>query len=82
MVDKLSPQISMAKQGATLTGVNITVLDKTYRWNLSPIIVDENVQLIIAQGQDVTTLVNSEKQSENARVKAEELARIPRRFSR
>ncbi|WP_295891291.1 LuxQ periplasmic sensor domain-containing protein [uncultured Vibrio sp.] len=76
LVDNLLPQIKMAATGATLTGVNIPIADKVFRWNLSPIIVDDEVHLVIAQSQDITSLIQAEKQSERARVEAEELARV------
>ncbi|MGC9402183.1 LuxQ periplasmic sensor domain-containing protein [Vibrio genomosp. F10 str. 9ZC157] len=76
LVDQLWPKIKMAAQGATLTGVNIPIAEKTFRWNLSPIKVNEHVRWIITQGQDITSLINAEKQSEAARVQAEELARL------
>ncbi|MCK6263873.1 response regulator [Vibrio sp. ZSDE26] len=76
LVDNLFPQIKMAAQGATLTGVNIPIGEQVFRWNLSPVILDEEVKLVIAQSQDITSLIAAEKQSELARVEAEELARV------
>ncbi|MEZ8824770.1 LuxQ periplasmic sensor domain-containing protein [Vibrio amylolyticus] len=80
LVDNLLPQIKMAATGATLTGVNIPIADKVFRWNLSPIIVDDEVHLVIAQSQDITSLIQAEKQSERARIEAEELARLRAEF--
>ncbi|MGR5408205.1 quorum-sensing autoinducer 2 sensor kinase/phosphatase LuxQ [Vibrio sp. PNB22_8_1] len=72
--DKLRPHLSMAAQGATLTGVNVPIGDKIYRWNLSPIGVDGDISGIIVQGQDITTLIEAEKQSNVARQEAEKSA--------
>ncbi|MDF2155335.1 quorum-sensing autoinducer 2 sensor kinase/phosphatase LuxQ [Vibrio sp. CAU 1672] len=71
---KLSPHLTMAAQGATLTGVNVPIGDKIFRWNLSPIRVEGNVSGIIVQGQDITTLIEAEKQSNLARREAEKSA--------
>ncbi|EGU47783.1 sensor histidine kinase LuxQ [Vibrio ichthyoenteri ATCC 700023] len=76
LLDKLVPQIRMAANGASLTGINIAISDNTYRWNFSPIIIDNQTRHIMAQGQDVTSFVEAERQSKMAREEAEELARI------
>ncbi|WP_428775271.1 quorum-sensing autoinducer 2 sensor kinase/phosphatase LuxQ [Vibrio sp.] len=73
---KLYPQIRMAAFGATLTGINTEVSDKVYRWNLSPFVVDGETTLIITQGQDVTSLIEAERQSLEARKQAEESAQV------
>ena len=72
--EKLLPHLRMASQGATLTGVNVPIGDKVYRWNLSPILVDGDLSGIIVQGQDITTLIEAEKQSNVARKEAEKSA--------
>ncbi|MGR5237074.1 quorum-sensing autoinducer 2 sensor kinase/phosphatase LuxQ [Vibrio alfacsensis] len=72
--EKLTPNLRMAAQGATLTGVNVPIGDKVYRWNLSPIRVDGDISGIIVQGQDITALVEAEKQSNLARREAEKSA--------
>ncbi|MGY0615364.1 quorum-sensing autoinducer 2 sensor kinase/phosphatase LuxQ [Vibrio sp. FJH11] len=71
---KLLPHLRIAAQGATLTGVNVPIGDKVYRWNLSPILVDGDLSGIIVQGQDITTLIEAEKQSNLARKEAEKSA--------
>ncbi|MGF1719415.1 ATP-binding protein [Vibrio kyushuensis] len=76
LLGNLRPQIKMAAQGATLTGVNIPIGNQVFRWNLSPVIFDNEVQQVIAQSQDITSLIEAEKQSELARIEAEELARV------
>ena len=72
--EKLFPHLRMASQGATLTGVNVPIGDKVYRWNLSPILVEGDLSGIIVQGQDITTLIEAEKQSNVARKEAEKSA--------
>ncbi|MBR9786557.1 MAG: response regulator [Vibrionaceae bacterium] len=72
--EKLLPHLRMASQGATLTGVNVPIGEKVYRWNLSPILVDGDLSGIIVQGQDITTLIEAEKQSNVARKEAEKSA--------
>ncbi len=76
MLEKLLPQIQMASQGATLTGVNIPLGDQVFRWNLSPIVFDDTPKMVVAQGQDITSLVEAERQSQQAREEAEESARV------
>lgn len=71
---KLLPHLRIAAEGATLTGVNVPIGDKVYRWNLSPILVDGDLSGIIVQGQDITTLIEAEKQSNLARKEAEKSA--------
>tara|TARA_Y100001956_G_C4125498_1_gene189821 strand:+ start:1313 stop:3868 length:2556 start_codon:yes stop_codon:yes gene_type:complete len=76
LVEALAPHVKMCAQGATLTGVNTTIGSKTYRWNLSPIISDNTTKQIMAQGQDITSFVEAEKQSQAAKEEAEESARV------
>ncbi|MBN3572145.1 quorum-sensing autoinducer 2 sensor kinase/phosphatase LuxQ [Vibrio neptunius] len=76
LVEKLGPHIRMCAKGATLTGINIAIRDKTYRWNLSPIFIDKGINNVMAQGQDVTSFVEAEIQSQTARKEAEESARV------
>ncbi|POB65972.1 ATPase, partial [Vibrio vulnificus] len=40
---KLSPHLKMAAQGATLTGINVPIGEKIFRWNLSPIVVENGI---------------------------------------
>ncbi|HAS6346703.1 ATP-binding protein [Vibrio sp. IRLE0018] len=72
---KLSPHLKMAAQGATLTGINVPIGEKVFRWNLSPIVVENGISGIIVQGQDITTLIDAEKQSNLARREAENSAK-------
>ncbi|MFA0413430.1 quorum-sensing autoinducer 2 sensor kinase/phosphatase LuxQ [Vibrio renipiscarius] len=76
LLNKLVPQIRMCANGASLTGINIEIGEKTYRWNFSPIVIDNVTRSIMAQGQDVTSFVEAERQSRAAREEAEELARL------
>jgi two-component system autoinducer 2 sensor kinase/phosphatase LuxQ len=70
----IRPQLAMVNEGAVITGMNIPVFDTVYRWNLSPIELEDGVHSIIAQGQDITTLIEAEKQSNLARIEAERSA--------
>ncbi|PWI32287.1 ATPase [Vibrio albus] len=70
----IKPQLDMVNEGAVITGMNITVFDTVYRWNLSPIELEDGVHSIIAQGQDITTLIEAERQSNLARIEAEKSA--------
>lgn len=72
---KLIPHLKMAAQGATLTGINVPIGQKIFRWNLSPIVVENGISGIIVQGQDITTLIDAEKQSNLARREAENAAK-------
>ncbi|MFB9214165.1 quorum-sensing autoinducer 2 sensor kinase/phosphatase LuxQ [Vibrio sinaloensis] len=76
LVEALSSHVKMCAQGATLTGVNTTIDGKTYRWNLSPIVSDNTTKQIMAQGQDITSFVEAERQSQAAKEEAEESARV------
>ncbi|NAW60216.1 MULTISPECIES: quorum-sensing autoinducer 2 sensor kinase/phosphatase LuxQ [unclassified Vibrio] len=76
LVSKLMPQIKMCNTGATLTGINLPLGNKVFRWNLSPILIQGKTHTIITQGQDITSLIEAEKQSEAARQEAEESARV------
>jgi len=75
LIESLKPHIRMCAQGATLTGINTTIANKTFRWNLSPISNDNHITHIMAQGQDITSFIEAERQSEAAREQAEESAR-------
>ncbi len=74
--EKLLPHIRLASQGATLTGVNVPIGEKVFHWNLSPILVDGDLSGIIVQGQDITTLIEAEEQSNLARKEAEKSAQV------
>ncbi|WP_375749750.1 LuxQ periplasmic sensor domain-containing protein [Vibrio sp. HN007] len=63
------------KGGATLSGTNINIGDTVYRWNISPVVMENGVHSIIGQGQDITTLIEAENQSNLARLEAEKSAR-------
>ncbi|MBA5763966.1 response regulator [Vibrio sp. 404] len=76
MQEGLLPQIRMSAQGVSLTGVNIAIGEKTYRWNFSPIVLDNVTRNIMSQGQDVTSFIEAERQSQTAREEAEELAKV------
>lgn len=68
--------INMVVRGATLTGINVPIGDKVFRWNLSPIKVEQGITGVVVQGQDITKLIDAEKQSNLARKEAEQLANV------
>ncbi|MBW3695973.1 response regulator [Vibrio sp. T187] len=68
--------INMVVQGATLTGINVPIGNKVFRWNLSPIKVEHGISGVVVQGQDITKLIDAEKQSNLARKEAEQLASV------
>lgn len=76
LIVKLKSHIHKCSQGAPLTGVNTTINGSTYRWNISPILRDGKVEQVMAQGQDITSFVEAQKQSKAARLQAEETARV------
>lgn len=72
---KLFTYIKMTAQGSPLTGINVPIGNKVFRWNLSPISVEDGITGVIVQGQDITTLIEAEEQSNLARSEAEESAK-------
>ncbi|MBF9003005.1 quorum-sensing autoinducer 2 sensor kinase/phosphatase LuxQ [Vibrio nitrifigilis] len=73
---QLLPNIFEAAKGFVIKSVNTELGGKMFRWNLSPIEVDDKIESIIAQGHDVTSITEAEKQSRIARKEAEESARL------
>ncbi|CCN80945.1 efflux RND transporter permease subunit [Vibrio nigripulchritudo] len=71
---KVAFYLRMVMTGETLMGVNVPIENKIYRWNLSPLEFDNEIHAIIGQGQDITTLIEAEKQSNLARIEAERSA--------
>ena len=68
--------INMVTTGAVLTGVNVPISETVFRWNLSPILLENGIHSIIGQGLDITTLIEAERQSNIARVEAEKSALV------
>lgn len=66
--------IKMVGTGAVLTGIKIPISNTVYLWNLSPLLLDDEIHTIIGQGLDITSLVEAEEQSNLARVEAEKSA--------
>ncbi|MDA9557378.1 ATP-binding protein [Vibrio sp.] len=71
-----APYIDRCLAGEILTGVNIELGERIFRWNLSPIYAQGYIQSIIAQGQDITSLVEAEKHSHQAKNEAEKAAQL------
>ncbi|MDR9826122.1 LuxQ periplasmic sensor domain-containing protein [Vibrio sp. FNV 38] len=76
LIEQLLPYVLKAIQGEAVTGVNIMVDEETYRWNISSIYIENGRQQVIAQAQDISSLVEAEKQTQLAKEAAEEMARI------
>ncbi|MDN3678787.1 LuxQ periplasmic sensor domain-containing protein [Vibrio tapetis subsp. quintayensis] len=71
---KVSLYLTLVMNGETAMGVNIPIENKIFRWNLSSIEMDSGIDSIIGQGQDITALIEAEKQSNLARLEAESSA--------
>jgi len=71
---RMITHIRMVSTGAVLTGINIPISNTVYRWNLSPILLDDGIHTIIGQGLDITSLIEAESQSNLARIEAEKSA--------
>ncbi|MCG9788804.1 ATP-binding protein [Vibrio mediterranei] len=70
-VNEMTPLVMKASMGATLTGIDVPIGEKVYRWSLSAIQTRDDSTLVLSQGQDITKLVEAEKQSIKARKEAE-----------
>ncbi|MFA0567949.1 quorum-sensing autoinducer 2 sensor kinase/phosphatase LuxQ [Vibrio gallaecicus] len=73
---EMLPNIKMVLDGAKLTGINVPIGTKVFRWNISAITVEHDVSGVVVQGQDITKLIDAEKQTNIARKEAENLANI------
>ncbi|WED24224.1 ATP-binding protein [Vibrio sp. JC009] len=71
---QIEDKLRAVRSGAILSGINIGISDTVYRWNISPIFLENGVSTIIGQGLDITTLIEAEKQSNLAREEAEKAA--------
>jgi two-component system, autoinducer 2 sensor kinase/phosphatase LuxQ len=78
--DQLMPSVEQVC-GGDISSDLITEVDlRIYRWDLSPIVVDQKIQYILAQGQDITTIAEAEKQSRIARNEAEKSSQMQAEF--
>ncbi|MCG9554619.1 ATP-binding protein [Vibrio sp. Isolate31] len=73
---RMLPNIQMVVQGAKLTGINVPIGEKVFRWNMSAICVEHGITGVVVQGQDITKLVEAERQADRAREEAEHLANV------
>lgn len=76
----ISPHLKRAVSGTILKGVNIEIDRRVYRWNLAPLMVDNQVKAVIGQGQEITSLIEAEQQSQRAKEAAEASARAKSEF--
>ncbi|MCL9776667.1 quorum-sensing autoinducer 2 sensor kinase/phosphatase LuxQ [Vibrio methylphosphonaticus] len=74
-VQLMKIHVQNANLGATLTGINVPIGEKVFRWNLSAIQPNGVKTLVLAQGQDITVLIEAERQSKKARKEAESAAK-------
>ncbi|ULN66133.1 ATP-binding protein [Vibrio gigantis] len=73
---RMLPNIQMVVQGSKLTGINVPIGDKVFRWNMSAIRVEHGITGVVVQGQDITKLIEAERQADRAREEAEHLANV------
>ena len=76
LAEQLQTMVRDTTQGLQTESVLTKLGDKMFRWNLSPITVNDEITSVIAQGHDITTILEAEKQSRLARKEAEESARL------
>ncbi|MGR5429559.1 quorum-sensing autoinducer 2 sensor kinase/phosphatase LuxQ [Vibrio astriarenae] len=76
LIEALLPHVLRAVKGEAVIGVNTVVGSDTYRWNISSIFIESGQQQIIAQAQDISSLVEAERQTQLAKEAAEETARV------
>ncbi len=73
---RMLPNIQMVVQGSKLTGINVPIGEKVFRWNMSAISVEHGITGVVVQGQDITKLIDAERQADRAREEAEHLANV------
>ncbi|NAZ97737.1 quorum-sensing autoinducer 2 sensor kinase/phosphatase LuxQ [Vibrio toranzoniae] len=73
---RMLPNIQMVVQGSKLTGINVPIGAKVFRWNMSAIRVEHGITGVVVQGQDITKLIEAERQADRAREEAEQLANL------
>ncbi|CAH0535135.1 Autoinducer 2 sensor kinase/phosphatase LuxQ [Vibrio stylophorae] len=67
------PHLKKALSGQAVCGVVLHGMhDRAFLWNISPVIVNDAVVAVIAQGLDITALKDAQKQSERATQAAEQ----------
>jgi two-component system, autoinducer 2 sensor kinase/phosphatase LuxQ len=78
--EQLMPSVEQVCSGDISSDLITEVDLRIYRWDLSPIVVDQQIQYILAQGQDITTIAEAEKQSRIARNEAEKSSQMQAEF--
>lgn len=76
LIDVLLPHVLKVVEGETVIGVNTSIGEDTYRWNISSIFIENGQQQIIAQAQNISSLIEAERQTQLAKEAAEESARV------
>lgn len=77
---KIDSDLRRAWRGEVIRGVQIDVCNHIFCWNLAPLVLDGKVRSVIAQGLDITSLVEAEHQSRQAQLAAEASARAKSDF--
>jgi two-component system autoinducer 2 sensor kinase/phosphatase LuxQ len=72
--DMLLPSIKKVSSGEVMNEVVTEFDGRTFRWIISPVVTEGKVDSILAQGQDVTTIAEAERQSRLAKTEAERAA--------
>ncbi|WP_087022368.1 LuxQ periplasmic sensor domain-containing protein [Thaumasiovibrio subtropicus] len=67
----MRPLLESALTGETIRGAHTQYGETVYNWNLAPLIIDSQVIAIIGQAQDITALIEAERQSRRAQLAAE-----------
>lgn len=76
LINVLLPHVLKVVEGETVIGVNTSIGKDTYRWNISSIFIENGQQQIIAQAQNISSLIEAERQTQLAKEAAEESARV------
>ncbi len=77
---QILPHLQRASEGNVIRGIDTTINKNIFHWNLAPLVIEGQVVSIIGQAQDITTLIEAEKQSRRAQLSAEASARAKSEF--
>lgn len=80
LTKSLQSLISQAMKGAVLSGIDIEIDQRVYRWSFSLIEFDSGLIGVIGQALDITTLIEAKEQSKQAQIVAEKAAKARAEF--
>lgn len=80
LTKSLQSLISQAMKGAVLSGIDINIEKRVYRWSFSLIEFDSGLVGVIGQALDITTLIEAKEQSKQAQIVAEKAANARAEF--